>query len=155
LFGRDERAASPPPGARLGEGVYVLGTGASGASETFAVMDGGLLPSRLLRRHYAVHSWWNTMLCTVGGTIRCVQLVQLCTAVCSWCSVVGGRLCSEPRACRQVMGAGYAVVIAAAAMTHRLPWPGYEQARLARGDTAIQCPSPLDVLKDAHGRSCY
>jgi hypothetical protein len=30
------------------------------------------------------------------------------------------------------MGAGYAVVIAAAAMTHRLPWPGYEQARLAR-----------------------
>jgi hypothetical protein len=45
----------------------------------------------------------------------------------------------------------------------RLPWrvgtaiscPTAHFAHLARGESVIKCPSPLDVLKDTYDHSCY
>jgi hypothetical protein len=39
---------------------------------------------------------------------------------------------------------------------HRVAWRGRVVARdLAAGESAIKCPSPLNVLKDTYNHSCY
>ena len=35
----------------------------------------------------------------------------------------------------------------------RVDW--WQARRLARGESVIKCPSPLNVLKDTYDRSCY